>query len=166
MYTAHVERQRGALALLLCAVLSPALAAPPGWIPVTQAVLSGQRGGFVSTSGLEVALGIERLVAINGVTVTHTTVQIPDITRLSVEQARQTRAALSEVNLVQNGSGNIYLAAMSDAALAGTVIQNTLNDQRIDSRTTISASVNSMDMLNTLHFNGNLSDAIARAAGP
>jgi hypothetical protein len=55
---------------------------------------------------------------------------------------------------------------MSNATLAGTVIQNTLNDQRIDSRTTISASVNSMDLLSTLQFHGTLSDALARTAGP
>lgn len=157
--------RRVVAAILFCAAV-PAWAAPPGWVAVDAATLERQRGGFRTASGLEVALGIERQVAINGVTVARTSLQIADVGSLSAEQARETGAALSAVKLIQNGGGNIYQAAFARDTLGGTVIQNTLNDQRIDSQTIISASVNTMGLLNTLHFHGNVSDAIARGARP
>jgi hypothetical protein len=157
---------RRVLAALFLCVTPPAWPAPPGWIAVDAATLERQRGGFTTASGLEVSLGIERLVTINGTEVARTSIRIADIGSLSAEQARETGAALSAVKLVQNGAGNNVMTAFSNDILGGTIIQNTLNDQRIESRTLISASVNSMDLLHTLHFHGNVSEAIARAAGP
>jgi len=152
-------------AFLFCATAAGS-AAPPGWLAVDAATLDRQRGGFKTASGLELSLGIERLVTINGAELARTRIQVADIGGLSAEQARETGAALSAVKLIQNGVGNNVMTAFSNTTLGGTVIQNTLNDQRIESRTLISASVNSMDLLNTLQFHGNVSDAIARAAGP
>lgn len=160
-----IGRQCALTAFLLCTTGS-GFAAPPGWIAVDTATLDRQRGGFMTASGLEVSLGIERLVTINGAEVSRTNIAVADIGSLSAEQARETGAALSAVKLIQNGVGNNVMTAFSNTTLGGTVIQNTLNDQRIESRTLISASVNSMDLLNTLHFHGNVSEAIARAAGP
>ncbi|MES2317630.1 MAG: hypothetical protein V4631_09065 [Pseudomonadota bacterium] len=160
---------RGALrACLWCAAAgsTPVQAAPPGWVASDAATLDSMRGGFTMANGLTVSLGLERLVAINGAVVARTHVQVNDIGKLSEEQARQTSAALSSVKLIQNGSDNIYLAGFADATLGGTVIQNTLSDQHIGSRTVITASVNSIGLLKALNFNGNVSDAIARAAGP
>lgn len=159
----------GALRACLCCLLAgmvPARAAPPGWVAVDEATLAQQRGGFTMAGGLEVSLGIERLVAINGEVVSRTSLHVADIGHLSAEQARQTGAALSAVKLIQNGSENIYLAGFADTTVGGTVIQNTLSGQRIDSRTIINASVNSLGLLKAINFNGNVSDAIARAAGP
>ena len=151
---------------LLCLLAAPASAAPPGWVAVDAATLDAQRGGFTMANGLEVSLGIERLVAINGEVLARTSVQLPDLARLSEDQARQTSAALSSVKLIQNGGDNIYQAAFADSVIGGTVIQNTLSDQRIESRTVINASVNSLGLLKAINFNGNVSDAIARAAAP
>jgi hypothetical protein len=160
---------RWALRACLCCILAgsaPARAAPPGWVAVDAATLAGQRGGFTTASGIALSIGIERLVAINGEVVSRTSLQVPDMSRLDPELARQTGAALSAVKLIQTGSANMGLAGFADASLGGTVIQNTLSDQRIDSRTVINASVNSLGLLKALNFNGNVSDAIARAAGP
>jgi hypothetical protein len=151
---------------LLCLLAAPASAAPPGWVAVDAATLDAQRGGFTLANGLALSLGIERLVAINGEVVARTSVRVPDLSRLSDEQARQTSAALSAVKLIQNGGDNIYQAAFADSTIGGTVIQNTLSDQRIESRTVINASVNSLGLLKAINFNGNVSDAIARAAAP
>jgi hypothetical protein len=156
----------GALLCCLFAAASQAQAAPPGWIAVDSATLDGARGGFTTADGLQVSLGIERLVAINGQVQSRTSFALASIGTLGEEQARQTRAALSEVKLIQNGSDNIALAAFADNAFGGTIVQNSLNGQRIESRTLINVSVNSAARLVALNFHGSVSDAIARAAGP
>lgn len=162
-------RVRAALRICICCLfagMAPARAAPPGWVAVDAATLDQLRGGFTLANGLAISLGIERVVSINGEVVARSILQLPDLGHLNAAQAQQTSTALSSIKLIQNGSANINLAAFADAALGGTVIQNTLNDQQIDSRTIITASVNSMGLLKALNFNGTVSDAIARAAGP
>ena len=152
-----------------CAACLPgaqAQAMPPGWTAVDESALDQLRGGFTTPGGLAVSLGIERLVAINGELVSRSSFQIDDFGRIDAEQARQTSAALSEVKLIQNGRDNMMLAGFSSSTLAGTVIQNTLNDQHIASRTVINASVNSIGLLNTINFDGNVNDAIARTVVP
>ena len=156
----------GVCAGCLLGALAQAQAAPPDWVAVDAATLDNLRGGFTTVDGLNVSLGIERLVSINGELVSRTSFQITDLARVDAEQARQTSAALSEVKLIQNGGGNMMLAGFSSATLAGTVIQNTLNDQHILSQTVINASVNSISLLKTINFQGNVSDAIARAVIP
>ncbi len=153
-------------AACLCAAAAQAVAAPEGWVAVDAATLDSLRGGFTTAAGLTVSLGVERLLAINGEIVSQTRFQMADIGKLDVAQAQQTGATLSAVKLIQNGSDNMMLTGFSSEALAGMVIQNTLNDQLIDSRTIINASVNSDSLLKTINFNGNLSDAIARTVIP
>ena len=155
-----------ACAACLLAATAQASAAPDGWVAVDAATLDGLRGGFTTVTGLAVSLGIERLVSINGTVVSRTSFQVVDIGRIDAEQARQTSPTLSSVKLIQNGGDNMMLSGFSSEMLAGTVIQNTLNNQRIDSRTTINASVNSIAFLKSMNFNGNVSDAIARAVVP
>lgn len=160
---------RSAVGAGLCCMLAgiaPLRAAPPGWVAVDLATLEQQRGGFTTAGGLALSLGVERLVAINGEVVSRTSFQVADLGQLTEEQARQTGAALSAVKLIQNGGDNIYLASLADATLGGTIIQNSLSGQHIESRTVINASVNSMGLLKALNFHGNVSDAIARAAAP
>jgi hypothetical protein len=141
-------------------------ASPPGWTPVDGALLDTLRGGFIGASGLQVSLGIERLVTVNGEVVSRTSLQLADVGRMDPEQARQAGAALSAVKLIQNGSGNMVTAGFSSDTLGGTVIQNSLDGQRIESSTIINSTVNSIGLLKTMNFSGNVSDAIARAAGP
>lgn len=160
---------RGGLRACLCCLLAlglPARAAPSGWVAVDAAALERQRGGFTTPGGLVLSIGIERLVAINGQVLARTSVQLANLNGLGAQQLQQTGAALSAVKLIQNGTGNMEHAAFADATLGGTIIQNTLSGQRIESRTIINASVNSLGLLKALNFNGSVSDAIARAAGP
>ena len=156
--------------LLAAQAGSPASAAPQGWNAVEPATLDRLRGGLAGPGTLMVSLGIERLVSINGEVVARTSFHLADMASLSVEQARQTSAALSGVKLIQNGSDNIVQAAFAEGAmsdaLSGTIIQNTLSDQQIESRTVINSSVNSLGLLKTINFNASVSDAIMRGAGP
>jgi hypothetical protein len=155
------------LALAACAAPAPAASeAGGGWTPVNEDQLAQLRGGFTIPGGLQMSLGIERLVSINGQVLARTRVDISDLNLLSDEQLRQTRDALSSVKLIQNGVDNIYQPGASAQAAAGVVIQNTLNDQLIRSQTVISSTVNSASLLKTLNFQRSLSDALTRAAGP
>lgn len=165
MHTCFHLGWRVCAACLLLAT-AQANATPGDWVAVDAATLDCLRGGFTTGTGLAVSLGVERMVSINGTVVSRTSFQVANMGRLDVEQARQTSATLSAVKLIQNGSDNMMLTGFSGDTLAGTVIQNTLNDQRIDSRTTINASVNSIALLKAINFNGNVSDAIARAVVP
>ncbi|MFC0135289.1 hypothetical protein CR105_27180 [Massilia eurypsychrophila] len=151
--------------LALAGFAAPALAAPPDWTPVDAEQLEQMRGGFGNAAGLTVALGIERLVSINGEIVARTHIDIADLQHLTAEQARQTHDALSSVKLIQNGRDNIYDAGAAARVAGGVVIQNTLNDQLIRSETVISSTVNSASLLKNLNFQGTLSDALSRAAG-
>jgi hypothetical protein len=154
-------------AAILLAVLAPAAwGGADDWVAVDAATLDGLRGGFTTPTGLDVSLGIERVVSINGELVSRTTFQIDDVGNIGIEQARQTSAALSGIKLIQNGDDTMKLTGFASATLAGTVIQNSLSDQRIDSRTVINASVNSMGLLKTINFQGSLSDALARTVVP
>jgi hypothetical protein len=187
------------------------------WTPVSADVLERARGGFELDTGVALSFGLERLVSQNGNVVSHTTLQIPDMTRMSAELAEQTREALSGVKLIQIGHDNIYVqaapgpaadatvaqnvpheqvpaspslspaqtpaptavqarlnervihtqAVMAPVPVAGTtVIQNSLNDQVIRSQTVISASVNSMALLQALRLERSLSEVIAGSASP
>jgi hypothetical protein len=154
------------LALAGYAAPAAASSAPAaGWTPVKEQQLEQTRGGFSTPGGLQVSLGIERLVSINGELVARTRVDISDLNHLTEEQLRQTRDALSSVKLIQNGGDNIYQAGESAHAGGGVVIQNTLNDQLIRNQTVISSTVNSASLLKTINFQGSLSDALARAVG-
>lgn len=138
---------------------------PADWVAVPASALNSARGGFTTPSGLALSLGVERLVSINGQVVSRTSFHVPDVARLSVEQAQQTSATLSAIKLIQNGSDNMVHAALTHQGLGGTVIQNTLDGQHIQSQTVINASANSIGLLNSLNFQGSLGEAIARAAG-
>lgn len=154
-----------ALACCSCSalMLAPALAAGPeaGWTPVPAERLEAARGGFTIPGGLELSLGIERLVTINGEIVARTSIQIADIRAVSADEASAARAALASTNLVQNGAGAIF----SGEAMGGTFIQNSLSDQVIRSQTVISSTVNSSSLLKDLNFNQSVRDAALQGVG-
>lgn len=131
-------------------------AANEPWIPVPADRLEAARGGFTTPAGLELSLGIERMVLINGQVVSRTSIQIADLRAIGSAEAAQVRDALASATLVQNGAGNVY---SGDAA--GTFIQNSLSDQVIRSQTVISSTVNSSALLKDLNFSQSMRDAAA-----
>jgi len=137
---------------------------PEDWPAVGPDVLAATRGGFTTPGGLEVSLGIERVLLVNGAVVARSSLQLADLGKLGSEQAQQTRDALSQIKLLQNGPDNMAASALAGNPLGATVIQNSLNGQQIDSRTVINSTVNSIGMLTNLNFQASLGDAIARAA--
>ena len=145
-------------------VQSLAARATEGWTPVPAAELERTRGRFVPDSGLQMSLGIERVVSINGDVVSHTRFTVADLERVTTSQANGLRDALA-TQVIQNGPHNSILADMTQAGNGGVLIQNSLNDQVIRNQTIISANVNSGSLLKALNFASNLNDAINRAVG-
>ncbi len=157
---------------LLCA---PAAAAPPSgapdapgpaglgreWTPIDPQRLDGIRGGFQLPGGPLLAFGIERLVHVNGALVAQSSVRIPDIANITPEQAR----ALADFNrglIVQTGEGNRVVTGAGGGAL---VIQNSLDDQRINAVTRLDVSVDTLGIYKALNFNDALVDAQMGALG-
>lgn len=111
------------------------------------------RGGFeLDGSGLKFSFGIERAVFINGELITSTTLNLKDL-KLAVGTG-STPATLppgtaGSLGIIQNGAGN-NISTLISPNVAGTVIQNTLNDQKIQNVTTINASVNSIQAVRTM----------------
>lgn len=126
----------------------------PAWVPVPLEWLAAQRGGFQLPSGLQVSFGFERLVHVNGELVSALRVQVADVGRIRAAEAAQLEA-LGRAQLVQVGPGNTMQAQM-----AGLVIQNTLDNQSIQVRTTLDAGVGTLGMWQAL----NAAEALQQAS--
>ena len=112
------------------------------------------RGGFEPPdSNLRFSFGIERAVFINGELVAHTVLNLRDLQWVAgtggAPQVTAANAAAGALGVIQNGSGNSFTAQVG-SNLAGTVIQNTLNNQKIQNVTTINASVNSGQLFRSM----------------
>lgn len=134
------------------------------WQPVDDALLAEARGGFEVGGGLVMSLGIERVVSINGDVTSSSAFNIADLSKLNAEQAGLAGTQLSSLNLLQNGAGNSFLATLPQTAGA-TVIQNSLNDQVLATRTIINTSVNSSELLKTINFQDSLRTALSNSIG-
>jgi hypothetical protein len=140
--------------------------APPSAFgaPVEADTLDGARGGFEVAGGLNLALGIERVVSVNGEVLSRTNISIPDLAAMTSDQARLAQDALGSAKLIQLG-GNNFVA--NDIALnnGATLLQNTLDGQDIRAATTISSTVNSMSLLKDMNFQSTIREGIVRSAG-
>ncbi|HEY4144159.1 hypothetical protein [Pinirhizobacter sp.] len=91
------------------------------WTPVSDARLAQARGGFDIGNGLMASFGFDRTVTINGVTTTIANVQIPDIAKMTKDQAQALEAA-TRAQLVQNGPGNAVSAPIVASPGSSTTI--------------------------------------------
>ena len=158
---------RALAATLLAGACSGAFAGPVDldeWTAVEDATLDGARGGFQTANGLNLQLGIERVISINGDVLSRTNVAIADVANMNAGQVLMAREALGSAQLIQMGVNNF---APGDIGLASgaTLIQNSLNDQTIQTHTTITSTVNSMALLKDLNFHATIRDGIFRTAG-
>ena len=164
----HAMRHPMARAILLAVILlAPTGARGQGgdlgseWQPVDPGRLAQMRGGFQMPSGMMLSFGIERVVLVNGELTARIAVQIPDVARITPEQAQ----ALADFNrglVVQIGDGNRFDPAQ---AAGGLVIQNTLDDQDIRTLTRIDVGVDTLGAYQSLNASGALTDALIRAPG-
>lgn len=144
-------------AVLACAFAAHANAAGPlgaEWKPINPARLDAMRGGFVAPSGLVVSFGIERLVSINGQVVAATQLRIPDLSRMSADDAAAL-AMLRDSQVVHVGPGTRVAGGT-----AGLVIQNTLDGQAISARTSLDVGVNTLPLFRGDQLAATISTAV------
>ena len=134
------------------------------WAAVDTETLDNARGGFETPGGLNISLGIERVVSVNGEVLSRTNLAIPDVASMNADQLIQAREALGTARLIQVGGSNF---AASDVGLGSgaTLVQNSLDHQSILAQTTITSTVNSMALIKDINFHSTIRDAIVRSAG-
>lgn len=141
------------------------IAQTENWQPVGAARLEMTRGGFEIGGGLLASFGFSRQIYLNGNLVSNVSVAIPDIAKMSAQQAEALQAATSSANFVQIGSGNsVDPTAFKQAAAAG-VIQNTLNGQNIQAVTTLNLGVSNLDLLHSFNLANGLQAATINSLG-
>ena len=109
------------------------------------------------------SFGFLRSVSINGELVSSTQFNLPDVSRISAEQASAVTAAMTEARLVQVGAGNSVDAASLANLSGATVIQNSLSDQHIQTTTVINTGVNSQSLFKAVNVQSVLNDALLGA---
>lgn len=127
------------------------------WTAVDEKRLANIRGGFVTTTGLILSLGIERSVSIDGTMVSQTNLHIQDVRSLTSADATALKNSLQPI-IVQRGQANLLPSSASQLP-AATFVQNSLNDQSIRTNTVISTTVNSGSMLKEINFMSSVHDA-------
>lgn len=145
------------------------------WIAASHEKLEQLRGGFDVGQGLTVSFGFIRTVTINGDLLNQSSFNIPDITKITPEQARMTNAAIAQAGLaVQNGPGNSIGSPAGSSSVnpslplqlpTSTVIQNSLDNQNIQTLTIINTGVNSLSLLKAINTQVVLKDALLGALG-
>ena len=135
------------------------------WQAVSDERLEQVRGGFDLGSGIVASLGIDRAVYVNGSLVTHTSINIPDISHISSVQATALAAVMNSANLVQIGPGNSIDPSTLSQARGATIIQNTLNNQQIQALTTLNVSTNSLNMFRAMALQDSLQSALIGSQG-
>ena len=138
---------------------------PAEWVAASDENLSNMRGGFDAGSGLTVSFGIVRTVSINGDLVNKTSFTLPDMSKITSEQARIASAAIAEAGIVQNGPGNFVDTNVKSQLSSGTIIPNTLNAQKIQTLTVVNTGVNSLGLFKAINTQSILKDALLDSIG-
>ncbi len=135
------------------------------WTPVSAETLDETRGGFDMGNGLVASFGIDRAVYVNGNLVTQTSFNVPDIAHMTTAQATAMSTALNSVAVTQVGGSNTFDPTSLGGVSAGTVIQNTLNNQTIKSITTVNATVNSLNAFQQMNLQQSLQQTQLQSLG-
>jgi len=117
------------------------------------------RGGFVAPSGLRMSFGIERAVLINGVLQSTTHLRVEDLGNVTAKAL----ATGSTVAVIQNGINNGLNVTLPATSLA-TIVQNSLDNQSIQTVTTINATINSAEMMRGMRLQQSMQEALNRAS--
>lgn len=125
--------------------------------PVSDDRLASLRGGFEFAPGLNMSFGIERAVFINGELITTSRLNISGVGNVSASSAPSSTRLVPTSALLQSGNSLILNNGGQAVQLPGTTglitgVQNSLNNQLIQVRTTIDANLSSLTQLRTQMF--------------
>ncbi|MGX6569222.1 flagellin [Cupriavidus necator] len=95
--------------------LAAARGSMAGWKPVAHEKLDDMRGGF-EVPGLQVSFGIERAVYINGALVVATSINIPDVSRITADQAARLASTLGPAIVASTNAAVANALAAAGAA--------------------------------------------------
>ncbi len=157
-------------AVMAAPVATSAQQAPTGasglgaeWVAIDPVRLDAMRGGFDVGNGMVLSFGVERAVMVNGELVATMRVNIPDVARMTVQQAEQL-AKFNEGVLVQVGQGNTVAPS---ADFSGVIIQNSLDNQDLRTVTKLDISVDTLGMFQNLNTQAAMQSAMAASTrGP
>lgn len=127
-------------------------------VAVAESSLDRVRGGF-AVDGLNISFGIERAVYVNGALVTTTSLNISDLGRVTAGRGT-TSFSVGSMGLIQSGANNVVNIGAFSSTTAGTVIQNTLDGQKIQNVTVINATANSLNVFRGLNLGSSLRSAV------
>lgn len=115
--------------------------------------LSAVRGGYVSGSGLEIAFGIDKIVAVNNVLLTN-----DNLSFVLGGGADSGAMGSMATKVVQSGAGNVLGADLMRGLGSGsfTFIQNSLDGALIRNSTAIDISVTVRDLYRDLDLSSTL----------
>jgi hypothetical protein len=155
----------GAVLLMSCAMTAyaatPVADAFPGCATTSLKELDRVRGGFSLADGnnneLQVSIGIERAVFIDGVLKVSTKFATPSLGSQIADGQN-----LTALNILQNGAGNHFIPTnLADLpSNAMNVVQNTLNNQTIANLNIINATVTSRDLLRSMAITSSLKEML------
>jgi hypothetical protein len=126
-------------------------------VAMSDSRLDRVRGGFSGDNGLQISFGIERAVYINGTLTTTTSLNITNLGKVTAGSGQAVN--VPGLPAIQIGAGNTFSA--SSPTSVTSVIQNTLDGQKIQNLTVINATVNSLQVLKGLQLQSVLTNAIA-----
>jgi hypothetical protein len=127
-------------------------------VAVAETALDRVRGGFLG-EGLNISFGIERAVYINGSLVVSTVMNLTQLGQVAAGRGATTLDA-GTIALVQNGMGNSVATGSISPSTIGTVIQNTLDGQKIQNVTIVNATANSLGVFRNLNLGSSLRGAV------
>jgi hypothetical protein len=131
------------------------------WIPIPAERLAGMRGGFQLASGVHFSFGIERVVFIDGQLVASTRLSIPDVARMTPEEA-QALGNMYRTTVIQVGPGNAFRPI---GGVHGVVVQNTTDGRSIQVLTTLDLGVGTLGMFQQHNASAAMQAALNRAPG-
>lgn len=128
--------------------------------------LDGMRGGYEPPdTHLQFSFGIERAVYVNGQLVASTVLTLKDLQVVAGGSAMAGSVSgidTAGLMVVQNGAGNGFQIQANGNAL-GTVVQNSLNNQKIQSITTISATVNTAQAMRAIAIQSAIQEGLVNS---
>ena len=147
---------------MICALIASCLPIYPGvagemsdpfalWQKVPDQELAKLRGGFITSDGLNINVGLERLVMIDGSVKTRFNLDLSGLGRSPAGPTPLPGNQSKLIQLVQNGGHNVVTADVPDDFAGGalTIIQNSLDNKLIQNFTMLQIDVSGMAQFRT-----------------